>query len=183
MIRQINTTKPSFKAKIEMTPYLQEGLYTASNTKENGILLKEKVEFLNALKLISNDNRFDSFKITAQGENVTKDGKLQRRKNIIYQGNQRHFSPKYNCPDVFDGHNCMAAVTAYAKEKYGQYEYADANFAKMAKLADKIQAGKNTLQVFFNNTLEKSFNQDIKELQNKHSEAVKGLPEKFKYLL
>lgn len=186
MIKKINGLPLSFGAKIIMTPYLQEGLYTASNTKETSGSIKEKVEFLNALALISQDKTFDTFEIRGDKKYVVinpKTGQLQKRKNrILINGKTIEQNLDISCPDIFDGHNCMAAVTAYSKKKYGKFEYADNNFEKMLSVANKIRKEKAKLDNFFITTIENNYGQDLKELSDKHEQLVKNLPERFRFI-
>ena len=56
MIGKINCNTPSFGARIVMTPYFKEGLYTAANYNNDNVSLCQKSDFLNALELIEKDS-------------------------------------------------------------------------------------------------------------------------------
>ena len=171
MIGKVNCNTPSFSARIVQTPYFKEGLHSAMKFKDDNISLDQKVDFLNAVKLIKNDKSMNEFKI----EGI---GKLQVGKSRNYQISVDGYvvqADKGYAQSVFDGPNCIDVVTRFAKERYGNV-YADNLVASASGIAKDIDKQQNALHEFINSELIEDFSINELQLVDDHRKVFDELP-------
>ena len=178
MIGKINYSSPSFGARIVLTPYFKEGLYTASKYRDDEVSLSKKTDFLNAVSLIQQDKSMDEFKI--EGVPGSKIEPFKAREcQIVVDGKVVKADDVF--ATVYDGPNCMNAVIRFANKKYGNV-YANLMYAKAQNTAKEIEEKQKKLHDYINNELESKFNYDITQMLDDHQKVFNELPcEGLKY--
>ena len=172
MIGKVNCNTPSFGAKIVQTPYFKEGLHSAMNYRDDNISLDQKVDFLNAVKLIKNDKSMDEFIIEGIGS-LKDDGKARKCRFVIDGKAINIDSAVFNC--ILDGPNCINAVTRFAQERYGKV-YADNLVANASGIAKDTNKQQNALHKFINSELTEDFSINKFQLIDDHRKVFNELP-------
>ena len=179
MVGKVNNYTPSFGARIVQTPYFKEGLHSATNWRCDEISLKQKVDFLNAVTLIQNDDSIGEFKIEGIG-GLKNDGKARKCKFVVDGKVTNIDSTRFN--RILDGPNCMRAVTEFAQKRYGNV-FANNMLSSASYMAKDIDKKQEELHQFVKSDLMDKFHLSDMQMIEDHKKVFNELPnEGLKYI-
>ena len=153
MISKVSGNTLSFGAKIVTTPYLEDGLYEIMY-KKSQLSLEDKVDFMNAIELIKDDDSFDEFVIAIGTPRKTN----RKEARIIID---RKVVKRNSLNDLISAPvQCARNIIDFAKERYGK-KSCNMTFLKAKHMSEYVCKKEHLLRDFVNNNLIKNFGKTV----------------------